>query len=175
MTYQYRNARHNQYGSIDMEINHPAYGWIPFTAAEDDELQHGRDLYAAALPTAGPALTPVINSFQVNNERERRIVAGKTIDVPGYGQIPLQGRDQDMINLQALAFAASMRIAAGDTTTLTPFRDASNVGHMLTPPQVLAMWSLGSTWISAVYQASWALKALDPIPVDYTNNSHWPA
>lgn len=33
---------------IDVELNHPEYGWIPFTASPDDEEQHGRDIYAAA-------------------------------------------------------------------------------------------------------------------------------
>lgn len=32
----YRNARFLADGRIDCEINHPAYGWIPFTAAAGD-------------------------------------------------------------------------------------------------------------------------------------------
>ena len=31
---------------VDCEINHPDYGWIPFTADPDDVEQFGRDLYA---------------------------------------------------------------------------------------------------------------------------------
>ena len=34
--------------SIDLEIDHPDYGWIPFTATENDVEEHGRDLYARA-------------------------------------------------------------------------------------------------------------------------------
>ncbi len=34
--------------NIDLEIEHPDYGWIPFTATEDDVEEHGRDLYAQA-------------------------------------------------------------------------------------------------------------------------------
>jgi hypothetical protein len=34
---------------IDMEIEHPAYGWIAFSASPDDVEGHGRDLYARAL------------------------------------------------------------------------------------------------------------------------------
>lgn len=44
-----RNAKYNSDGSIDLEINHPLYGWIPFTARPDDEEDHGRAIHAAAL------------------------------------------------------------------------------------------------------------------------------
>lgn len=32
-------------GLIDCEINHPVYGWIPFTASASDPEKHGRDIY----------------------------------------------------------------------------------------------------------------------------------
>lgn len=51
---QIKNIRYNQHGTIDCEIDHPQFGWIPFTADPDDCEQHGRDIYAAAL-AAGPA------------------------------------------------------------------------------------------------------------------------
>lgn len=33
---EYRNAAFNHLGTIDCEINHPRYGWIPFTADPND-------------------------------------------------------------------------------------------------------------------------------------------
>lgn len=42
-----RNPKHNAAGTIDLEIEHPAYGWIPFTASPDDEA--GSAIYAAAI------------------------------------------------------------------------------------------------------------------------------
>lgn len=39
---------------IDCEIEHPDFGWIPFTADPNDVEQHGRDIYEAAL-AMGPA------------------------------------------------------------------------------------------------------------------------
>ena len=44
-----RNPVFTAANTIDCEINHPIYGWIPFTAASDDVEQLGRDVYAAAL------------------------------------------------------------------------------------------------------------------------------
>ena len=32
---------------IDCEIEHPHYGWIPFTASPDDVEAHGREVFAA--------------------------------------------------------------------------------------------------------------------------------
>jgi hypothetical protein len=55
-----------------MEINHPDYGWIPFTASPNDSEQLGRDLYAEAiagtLGVIADALPIIPNtSFKANN------------------------------------------------------------------------------------------------------------
>lgn len=47
------NARNPKYSrpdnsAIDLEYQHPVYGWIPFTATETDPEKLGRDLFAAA-------------------------------------------------------------------------------------------------------------------------------
>lgn len=58
---EFRNAVYSSGDGqqIDMEINHPVYGWIPFTARPDDPEQHGRDLYAEALlGTVAPYVAP---------------------------------------------------------------------------------------------------------------------
>jgi hypothetical protein len=51
----YKNPIFTDTGAIDCEINHPQYGWIPFTASPDDSEKHGRDLYAAILAAGGVA------------------------------------------------------------------------------------------------------------------------
>lgn len=43
---EYRNPTYNQFGTIDVEIDHPVFGWIPFTASPDDPDQSGRDIFA---------------------------------------------------------------------------------------------------------------------------------
>lgn len=121
-----------------------------------------------------PPSPPPASGDQINVERDRRISAGTTVNVTGYGDIPLQGGERDQTNLLGLVTAAQVRLAGGDTATLTKFRDAENVDHMLTPMQVIEMWSKGAAWISANYDASWALKAMDPIPADFADDSYWP-
>jgi hypothetical protein len=106
----------------------------------------------------------------VNAERDRRIIVGKTIN-----GIAVTGRDEDARNLTNLALAAQLRIGSGDTTTTTTFRDGNNVDHDLTPPQMLALWQASAAYVSALYEASWAIKAMDPIPADYAADERWPA
>lgn len=51
---QLRNAQFNAHGTIDCEIEHPVYGWIPFTASPDDVEEFGREIHAQAMD-ANPA------------------------------------------------------------------------------------------------------------------------
>lgn len=43
---QYKNARWTRHGGIDCDIEHPVYGWIPFTAKKDDVESFGVALFA---------------------------------------------------------------------------------------------------------------------------------
>ncbi len=106
----------------------------------------------------------------INAERRRRIEAGTVI-----GGIRVTGRDEDARNLTSLALAAQLRIAGGDTATITVYRDGDNVDHELTPPQVLALWQQSAAYVSALYAASWAIKAMEPIPADVTADALWAA
>lgn len=114
---------------------------------------------------------------EVNVERSRRITNGSIINVTGYvPAIHVTGRDEDKHNLSGLALTAHQRISAGDTTTMTTFRDGANVMHDLTPPQIVEMRDQSMAYVEAVYAASWTLKAMSPIPADYaTNETYWPA
>lgn len=62
----FKNCAYNKYGSIDMEINHPAYGWIPFTASEDDDVAYGAELYNVAIEAGeiAPYQTPDIEQVR---------------------------------------------------------------------------------------------------------------
>jgi hypothetical protein len=113
---------------------------------------------------------PFIAAEDVNAERDRRIVAGKTIN-----GVAVTGRDEDARNLTNLALAAQLRIGTADTTTTTTFRDGNNVDHDLTPAEMLALWQGSAAYVSALYAASWVIKALDPIPADFDADSRWPA
>ena len=51
---EYRNPTYNENGTIDVEINHPDFGWIPFTASADDCEPHGRQIFEDLKDEAAP-------------------------------------------------------------------------------------------------------------------------
>jgi len=57
-----RNLQYaNQEGTlIDIEIEHPTYGWIPFTASPDDFEEHGRVLYQEAKEGKLGSISPYV-------------------------------------------------------------------------------------------------------------------
>ncbi|WP_207900511.1 hypothetical protein [Shinella sp. JR1-6] len=115
----------------------------------------------------------------VNAERDRRIEAGATFVVAGYGPVPLQGRLKDQINLQSRLIAAQGAKAAGITDPILLLRDAADVNHMLTADQMIELVTKGVAWIEAVMQVSWNMKdGVAPfeagIPPDYAENTYWP-
>lgn len=55
---QYRNPRFNSQGTIDVEINHPDFGWITFTASPDDHEEHGRQIFEDLKNEAAPYVPP---------------------------------------------------------------------------------------------------------------------
>nr|WP_316651539.1 hypothetical protein [uncultured Gellertiella sp.] len=60
---QFKNAVFTANGSIDMEINHPVYGWIPFTATPLDLEPLSVELFNLAKTSAapcGPVVPPVV-------------------------------------------------------------------------------------------------------------------
>jgi len=71
---EFRNAQHNAFGTIDCEINHPVYGWIPFTADPSDIEPLGRVVFNAASPLATAYVEPYTDPA-VTLARERAAMA----------------------------------------------------------------------------------------------------
>ncbi len=113
---------------------------------------------------------PAATSENVNRERSRRIAVGKVID-----GVHVTGSDEDARNLANLGQIAKMMLDDGDTQTVTIYRDAANIDHALTPAEMVNLWRSSVSYVSALYAASWALKALDPIPADFAADDYWPA
>lgn len=59
---EYRNAAFNSFGMIDCEINHPVYGWVPFTADPHDIEPIGVVVFNAAKGNAAPYVAPPMSS-----------------------------------------------------------------------------------------------------------------
>jgi hypothetical protein len=88
----YRNPIFCESGAIDCEIDHPIYGWIPFTASPDDVEAHGRELYAEILEAGGiapytpppppPPPTTEQLAAQARAERDRLLAASDWTQLP---------------------------------------------------------------------------------------------
>jgi hypothetical protein len=57
---QIRNPVFTANGAIICEVEHPQYGWIPFTADLLDPEKHGREIYEAALAMSPAPYVPVV-------------------------------------------------------------------------------------------------------------------
>ena len=57
---QVKNPSYNSVGTIDLEIEHPTYGWIPFTASPADTEPLGKELYAKAISGDYGAIQPYV-------------------------------------------------------------------------------------------------------------------
>lgn len=56
----FRNAQFTASGTIDCEIDHPHFGWIPFTADPNDVEPIGAEVFDAAKGSAAPYDPPVV-------------------------------------------------------------------------------------------------------------------
>jgi hypothetical protein len=120
-----------------------------------------------------PAFQPT--NGDVTAHAEKLIEAGVTISITGLAEpVYVQGRDKDSRNVQGLVTAAQLRLAAGDTATVTKFRDGNNVMHDLTPAQVIELWQKSAAYVSFVYAASWAIKDGGTIAQDFADDERWP-
>ncbi len=43
-----KNPKYNKDGTIDLDMNHPIYGWIPFTASPNDPEEYGKAIFYLA-------------------------------------------------------------------------------------------------------------------------------
>ncbi|TJV19701.1 hypothetical protein [Mesorhizobium sp.] len=73
----YRNATYNQVGTIDLEIDHPDRGWIPFTASPDDPEPFGRAVYEEIkdIPIAPYVAPPPARQMVQKSVVQARIMA----------------------------------------------------------------------------------------------------
>ncbi len=89
MQTQVRNPKYNGLGTVDMELNHPIYGWIAFTASPDDVEAYGRELYSQVIAGDFGSIEPYvpppphIASAEENKiEAERRLAATDWVNQP---------------------------------------------------------------------------------------------
>ena len=157
----YNSPRYNANGTIDMEIEHPVHGLIPFTASPGDTEEHGRLLFADAQATAAPYVAPLPTLAQRKKEvdalRVQVIASGLPYDFSdGLGTIQLRN-ESDVRNVMGVAASGQALLSMNSTQTIA-FRDSENVTHDLSPSDVVSMGLAVSAFISGHYSTAWSHK-----------------
>lgn len=96
----------------------------------------------------------------INAERDRRVAQGVQAGTTTGKTVNVDTRDdRDFRNIAGLVQQATIRTIASDTTQMA-FRGSDNVVTRLTPAEMIEVGAQVAAHVDAVYQASWAVKAL---------------
>lgn len=158
---QVKNPSYNSVGTIDCDINHPSFGWIPFTASPDDVGPLGKEIYANAVSgeyghVADYVAPPVSRAQQVaaiEAERDATIAAG----VLHFGT--LYHADDTFL---AEMLGRIMGYQAGVYSGPLPVRTKENTTVLLDQAQHVALAAAVGAHRQAAYSKSWADK--DALP-----------
>lgn len=107
----------------------------------------------------------------VDAERERRIALPLTVSL-GETSFRINMDALAQRNLGGLASVGQYLVATASAQT-TAFRDYDNVSHDLTGADLVALGLQVAARIQFVFGKSWAIKAMDPIPADFRDDSYW--
>ena len=118
---------------------------------------------------------PPPGSADVDEEHDRRALAGKTFTVTGYGDVALEGSLRTQTVLLALKDTARDLIDASITDPVLMLTDRDNVDHYLTATQVVELVNAGKQFMQELHAAKRTLKAMDPVPADFADDGYWPA
>ena len=112
---------------------------------------------------------------KVDAERDRRIALGQTVTLSDGRTIKVQTKTEDdfmaLDRLQNKALAYSLMQKPDVKMSL---RDADNQMHELTASQMIELRELVDWEVQAIYEASWQLKDLSPIPENFADEKFWP-
>ncbi|MBB3947696.1 hypothetical protein GGQ73_003667 [Rhizobium skierniewicense] len=127
-----------------------------------------------------PPLKPTASATKadVDIERDKRIAVGFI-----YSGKLFQARQFDLDNIRSMATAASVKIVQGaqdgDLRWFDPSNDfywiaADNTTLPMSAPDMVEFAMTAAAWGSKHILAAAALKAMSPIPADFTDNKWWP-
>ena len=155
---------------IEMNVEEAASNAHPFIVDDSIEVYGGYTSNGDGTFTAPPP--PDVTSAQVSAERDRRNNLAVTVSLTTGKSFPVDMDGGGRANIGDMALMAVIKNSSGITTNFT-FRDANNVSQDLTNNEVIEMGMQAAASYDAIYKKSWALKALNPIPQDYTNDTYW--
>ena len=163
-------------GYVPAEQSWVALGFVPSTAVDEASLWAAvADIDPNGIASdnaAGQAALAAVIRRAIDAERDRRRCLPISVTTSPTGTFQINMDDTSQQNIAGLATAGIVLGSAAPTQT-TAFRDLANVTHNLLPSELVSMGLQVMAHIGALYAKSWALKAMSPIPADYTADSYW--
>ncbi len=141
-----------------------------------DESQNGW-LWDGETATAPPVPEVQITSYDVDAERDRRTDAGFTY----LGHL-FQSDQKSRENITGATTSAVAYLVGGGSATEADWTGSGspfvwlaedNAAVPLTAPEMIAFGNAAMAHVAAHIHKGRAIKALDPIPVDFANDSYW--
>ncbi len=121
-----------------------------------------------------PSRTPLISQVDVSRERDRRLALGFNYDFADARGIHRIGTTKgDEEGWDEVTKIALSRNAIGSADPIGIMTDTGPA--VVTPLEWLAVLEAAAAFRQPIWQASFVLQAMDPIPDDYAEDSHWPA
>ncbi len=151
-------------GRINCEVNHPVYGWSPFTASPTDVEQFGREIFAQYDKENLQTLIILPQRSDVRIEAERRIAEG----IIHNGE-PFRTDAETMQRLAAIKNAMTQGNAL-------PIQFETRVGQTIileSAEELDELIALASQHIANILMHSSRLQNLDLIPLDFAEGRHW--
>lgn len=146
---QARNPQYNQFGTIDLEIDHPVYGWIPYTADPTDPAC--AEIFTKALAgefgAVAPYVAPVPTPEQIlaEKKKQRQAIVDAITVTTSTGKV-FDG-DEDAQSRMSRAIQAAQIASIPSTTWVL----ANNIPTVVTLAElqealVLSMQAMGAVW-----------------------------
>jgi hypothetical protein len=123
-----RNPKHTASGSIEMEIDHPTYGWIPFAASPNDCEAHGRELYQRAIDGEFGTIELYVKPLALAQSEQTAIIEA-VYQSANTAPITFQGWTFQT-DAESVALMAQVASALPSGASITWY-DMSNTGVML--------------------------------------------
>ncbi|MFC5760519.1 hypothetical protein [Rhizobium sp. GCM10022189] len=113
----------------------------------------------------------------VGKERDRRLALGFNYDFGDErGVHHFATTEADMRGWDRVTKLKDVMLQGGDTTSTITIATATGITQVTAPEWNEILLYAGMHFEQPLYQASFALQAMNPIPADYaTNPAYWPA
>ena len=161
-TIQIRNPRWNdsEHTSFDCELNHPEYGWIPFTVKGNDTSYYCSELWKNKDSFDIQEFVPVqedIDALKEQKHQELRTERDKLrqIEFAVYNDANYQIRQEDQDNMNTFLTNALGMLSGIMPRENFSIMDADNILRTLTPEQIIELGRAMKTKVEEIYSRYW--------------------